>query len=540
MAAVNTQYNPVFGAWNFLRDVGSATINLSATPLAGKQAQVLAGTMPAMAAIYKGLRATRGGKAVNSYWVDVYDRYRHAGGKTGFKEQFSKGENKLTIVEKELAKLDRGNARQLAAGVFNWLSDYNDTMENAVRLAAFDVATKSASQGGLGLSEQEGAALAKDLTVNFNRKGAATKWMQTLYAFFNASVQGGLKVGRTLNGPAGRKIMIGGVIVGMVQALAMALAGFDDDDPPEFIKAKNFVIPTGDGTYKVFPMPLGYSIFPGFGRLVTEYILAQNNIIGSKKKASDVVLDIMSMSVEAFNPLGSGSLWQMAMPTLADPFAALSANKDSFGRPIYKEDRANNPTPGYQRSRESASAVGQFVAEFLNYVSSPSGTLHTKGAISPTADEVDYLIGQATGGAGREVMKAAQYAGAVVSGETAEVPTYKVPIVGKFLGETGSASAVSAGFYENVINLAKHENEIKQRIKSKEPTAEYKADHPEWRFMGRANYLENQIAAINAQKKALRERGGREEQIKKLDEKKTAMMKKFNDDVKKAQLTAAQ
>jgi len=540
MAAVNTQYNPVFGAWNFLRDVGSATINLSATPLAGKQAQVLAGTMPAMAAIYRGLRVIRGGKAINSYWVDVYDRYRHAGGKTGFKEQFSKGENKLTIVEKELAKLDRGNARQLAAGVFNWLSDYNDTMENAVRLAAFDVATKSTSEGGLGLSEQEGAALAKDLTVNFNRKGAATKWMQTLYAFFNASVQGGLKVGRTLNGPAGRKIMIGGVVVGMVQALAMALAGFDDDDPPEFIKAKNFVIPTGDGTYKVFPMPLGYSIFPGFGRLVTEYILAQNNIISSKKKASDVVLDIMSMSVEAFNPLGSGSLWQMAMPTLADPFAALSANKDSFGRPIYKEDRANNPTPGYQRSRESASAVGQFVAEFLNYVSSPSGTLHTKGAISPTADEVDYLIGQATGGAGREVMKAAQYAGAVVSGETAEVPTYKVPIVGKFLGETGSASAVSAGFYENVINLAKHENEIKQRIKSKEPTAEYKADHPEWRFMGRANYLENQIAAINAQKKALRERGGREEQIKKLDEKKTAMMKKFNDDVKKAQLTAVQ
>ena len=535
IAAVNTQYNPVFGAWNFLRDVGSATINLTNTPLAGKQVDVLKNTMPAMAAIYREMRATRKGKTVSSRWVDIYNRYRLAGGKTGFKEQFSKGQNKLTIVERELEKLDRGNARQMADGVFNWLSDYNDTMENAVRLAAFDIATKPVSQGGLGLSEQEGAAIAKDLTVNFNRKGAASKWIQVLYAFFNASVQGGLKVGRTLAGPAGRKIMIGGVMVGIAQALAMALAGFDDDDPPEFIKAKNFVFPTGDGTYKVFPMPLGYSIFPGIGRLITEYILAQNGAISSKKSASDVVVDIMSMSVEAFNPFGSGSLWQMAMPTIADPFAALAANKDAFGRPIYKEDRATNPTPGYMRSRESASAVGQFIAEFLNYVSSPAGTKYTKGFISPTADEVDYLIGQATGGAGREVMKTAQYVGAVIEGETAEVPTYKVPVVGKFLGETGSPAAISANFYDNVTRLAKHENEIKQLIKNKEPTADYKAENPEWRYYNRANYLENQISQINKQIKVAQERDRPEETIQKMKDRKTAMMKKFNEQVKAAQ-----
>jgi hypothetical protein len=537
MAAVNTQYNPVFGAWNFLRDVGSATINLTNTPLAGKQAQVLLSTMPAMAAIYRELRATRKGKAVSSYWVDAYNRYRHAGGKTGFKDQFSKGQNKLTIVERELAKLDRGNARQLADGLFGWLSDYNDTMENAVRLAAFDIATKPVSEGGLGLSEQEGAAIAKDLTVNFNRKGATTKWIQVLYAFFNASVQGGLKVGRTLAGPAGRKIMVGGVVVGIAQALAMAMAGFDDDDPPEFIKAKNFIFPTGDGTYKVFPMPLGYSIFPGIGRLITEYILAQNGVISSKKGASDVVVDIMSMTVEAFNPFGSGSLWQMAMPTVADPFAAITANKDAFGRPIYKEDRATNPTPGYMRSRESASAFSQFISEFLNYVSSPAGTKYTKGPnfLDLTADEIDYLIGQATGGVGREIMKTAQYVGAVIEGETAEVPTYKVPIVGKFLGETGSPAAISANFYDNVTRLAKHENEIKSLIKNKEPTADYKSEHPEWRYYNRANYLENQISQINKQIKVAQERDRPDETIQKMKDRKTAMMKKFNEQVKAAQ-----
>jgi hypothetical protein len=88
--------------------------------------------------------------------------------------------------------------------------------------------------------------------------------------------------------------------------------------------------------------------------------------------------------------------------------------------------------------------------------------------------------------------------------------------------------------------MAEHENEIKSLAKHRESAAEYKADNPDWRFMSRANYLENQVSAINAQKKALRERGGREEQIKRLDERKTAMMKKFNDDIKKAQVTAAQ
>jgi phosphoribosylanthranilate isomerase len=48
---------------------------------------------------------------------------------------------------------------------------------------------------------------------------------------------------------------------------------------------------------------------------------------------------------------------QTIAPTVLDPLAALEANKDAFGRPIYKEDRATNPTPGYLRSRENASEM---------------------------------------------------------------------------------------------------------------------------------------------------------------------------------------
>jgi hypothetical protein len=256
-------------------------------------------------------------------------------------------------------------------------------------------------------------------------------------------------------------------------------------------------------------------------------------MITGAKGAGDKLVSMGSLILDAFNPLGSGSVLQMAAPTVADPWVSiLGTNRDAFGRPISKEDRATAPTPGYTRSRETASAFSKALAEFLNYVSSPIGTKYTKGLISPTADQIDYLIGQYTGGTGREVMKAAQYGVAAIKGETEELPSYKVPIVGKLYGETESPAAVSAKFYDNVTKLAEHENEIKSRIKNKDNVQEYRSEHPEVRFINRVNNLENQITAINKQKKALQERKAPEERVKKLDERKTMLMKQFNDQIK--------
>jgi GNAT superfamily N-acetyltransferase/cation transport regulator ChaC len=530
IAAVNTQYNPVFGAWNFVRDTGGAAFNLSTTEIAGKQKEVMKGVFPALFGIYGELRGKS--SAAQNQWSQLFDRYQNAGGQTGFKEQFSKGRDKASIVERELKKLDKGNVKKATAAVFNWLSDYNDAMENAVRLSAFKVALDQ------NLSEDKAASIAKNLTVNFNRKGAASPIAQALYAFFNASVQGTVRVGQVLTGPAGKKIIAGGIALGVIQAIALAMAGFDDDEPPDFLKDKNLILPVGDGSYVFAPMPPGYNIFPGLGRLMTEYVLGQAGLITGAKGAGSKIASAASLILDAFNPLGSGGVLQVLAPTVIDPIAAIASNRDAFGRPISKEDRSTNPTPGYTRSRENASAFSQALAEFLNYVSSPLGTKYTKGAISPTADQLDYLIGQYTGGVGREIVKASEYISSKFTGE--EVQPHRVPVVGKLYGETQSSGAISAKFYENVTHMAEHENEIKSLAKHRESAAEYKADNPDWRFMGRANYLENQVSAINAQKKALRERGGREEQIKRLDERKTAMMKKFNDDIKKAQVTAAQ
>lgn len=525
LAAMNTQYNPVFGAWNFARDLSAGTINLASTPIADRKSEVLFNSTTALRAIYRDLRGKGATTPQMQQWIDLFDRFQKAGGQTGYREQFSRSKEKATIIQRELAKLDRSNVRKATDAVFNWLSDYNDAMENAVRVSAFKAALDS------GMSEDRAASLAKNLTVNFNRRGQISANANALYAFFNASVQGTARMIELLKSPAGKKIIAGGILIGVIQALALAMAGFDSDEPPEFIKSKGLIIPISGGNYLVIPMPLGLNVFPNIGRLITEYALSNSGGMTGKRTLGKTITSITAAVFDAFNPLGSSGLAQTMAPTLLDPIVALYENKDNFGRPISKEDRATSPTPGYQRSRETATTFSKGLAYAINYLT--FGGEYKKGVFSPTADDIDYLIGQYTGGVGRESMKLIEAASAKAKGE--ELPSYRVPLVGKAYGETTTPSAIADKFYKNVTVMAEHENALKLMQKNRASTSEYLKENPEARFYKQANQLENQVSKLNQTKKKLQEMEftpAREAQIKRLDEQKTRMMLNFNNKIK--------
>jgi hypothetical protein len=408
--------------------------------------------------------------------------------------------------------------------VFGALSDFNDTLENSIRLSAYIQASKPKSEGGLGLSKQQAAVIAKNLTVNFDKKGQISANVNALYAFFNASVQGTARLATTLTGPKGKAIIGGGILAGSMQSLLLAAAGFREDEPPEFVKQRNFIIPTPDGNYLTIPYPLGFNLLPNIGRITTEFMIS-----GGKNPAKRAG-DLLGATADAFSPIGSSGLsMQTIAPTVLDPLAALEANKDAFGRPIYKEDRATNPTPGYLRSRENASEMNKAIAYFFNVAS--GGTKYSKGFFSPTADELDYVVGQVTGGLGREIMKTGQTIKAAGTGE--DLPAYRVPLLGRFYGETESNAAESQRFYNNITRMADHENEIKGRIKNKEPVASYYRDNPEARLYQQANTIENQINALNKQKKEFIEKDLPKDRIKRIENQKALIMKRFNDQLAK-------
>ena len=518
-ASVNTQYNPIFGAVNLLRDVQGAMFNLSTTPLAGMQGKVSSGIIPAMRGIMNVLRDERKGKTdTTGKWAKAFQDFRKQGGQTGYRESLIRTDEEEAIIEKEMGKIKEGNVKKAFGAVMGALTDFNDMMENSVRVSAYVAALDK------GLSKQQAAIIAKNLTVNFDKKGQLSARINAYYAFFNASVQGTARLAQTLKGPMGRKIIAGGIGLGAMQAVMLAAAGYREDEPPEFVRERNFVIPMPDGKYLSIPYPLGLHILPNVGRITTEFVL------GGGKNAGKKVANMTGAFMDAFSPVGSSGLSiQSVLPTVLDPIAALESNKDAFGRPIYREDRATNPMPGYLRSRESASEISKQISYFLNLAS--GGGKYSKGFLSPTADELDYIAGQLTGGVGRELIKTEQAIKAGVTGE--ELPTYRIPLAGRFIGDTESKAAESQRFYGNITRMADHEHEVKGRQKNKENVMEYYRDHPEARFWQMANNVENEINALNKQKKEFQEKGFPKERIQRIDNQKALKMKRFNDFIAK-------
>ena len=526
MASVNTQYNPIFGPYNFLRDIQAGALQLSTTELAGQQKEIAKLVVPSMGAIYSSLRKRRKGETVDSDMAKLWKEFQSEGGQTGFRDNFSRTQDRTEALLNEMEKITEGKAKAGARAVFDWLSDYNDSLENAVRLSAYKVAKDKFAKQGFSDTEakQKAASLAKNLTVNFNRKGDVATQMGALYAFFNASMQGTARMVETLKGPMGKRIMAGGLLLGSMQALLLASAGFDDEEPPEFIRSKNILIPTGDGNYVAFPMPLGFHVIPGISRILTEWAMSGFDDTARR------VTDLTGLFLDAFNPVGNAG-WsvQTITPTILDPFVALGENKDFTGKPISKEDMFSlNPTPGYTRAREGANFLTTALAEFLNAAS--GGDKDRQGVISPTPEQIEYLIGQATGGVGRELVKLTTTIDKTITGE--DLPPYKIPLYGRFVGETKSAAAESNKFYKNMKELNELNNVVTGRRERKEPLGDFLKENPEARLLPLANKTFKDVQELRKRRKALLERNAPKESIQAVEKQITRRMQVLNERVR--------
>ncbi len=532
-ASINTQYNPIFGMVNFARDLSEGMINLSTTPLAGKQLDVAKGVPSAMRAVYRQERGKGAASAANQEWVTLWEEMQATGGATGYRDLFANADERVKSLTKELKALDRGEVSQAAHAVVDWLSDYNEAMENAVRLSAYKVALDS------GMTKERAASLSKNLTVNFNRKGRQTREIGALYAFFNAAIQGTTRMAETLRGPKGKQIMLGGVMLGVVNSLVgmavMGGSGEGDDDQdewskiPEFIKENSLIIPLGRKDYLTIPMPLGYKVFPNIGRLAVEFATG-----GPDKTVGKSLGHLITVLMDAFNPLGgTQNLGQMVAPTVIDPVVALMQNKDWTGRPIYRDN--NNPLdpqPGTKMTKDSASTLSKGLAAAINAIT--GGTQYRPGAWSPTPDQFDYVFGQLTGGLGRELLKANQVLTAPFTGD--ELPPHKIPLIGRLYGNTSGPGAQSGQFYENVKLLNEIENEYKGRLRNNGDVKAFQASEPLVSLVGMGARVESAISKLRTHRRAIVERDepGHQERVKEIDTKIGELMSTLNREVAKA------
>ncbi|EGV0955949.1 hypothetical protein JF015_004779, partial [Escherichia coli] len=357
LATVNTSYNPEFLVSNFIRDVQTAVMNLKAEQgrsdgkLKGldnlSALAVVKDSRSAMSAVYASLR----GKTLTgngAQWQKVWKEFVEDGGKTGW---FNMGD--LEGQQKEmdrLVSLAKGGWRGQSIGAWNsflnLVEDANGAVENALRLSAYKHARDA------GLSRQQAASLAKNMTVNFNRRGEQGALMNSLYMFANASIQGTANLVRTLghlngDGPlperlrwknlnVPQKIALAAVGAGyLLGSLNRSVAGEDDDGVnwydkvPSHVKERNLVIMKSmfggkAGEYWSIPLPYGYNVFFLLGH--TAEGVAAGDLTASRA-AGNVVGGVLG----AFSPIGSetsetlsGALLKNAAPTILRPFANLA------------------------------------------------------------------------------------------------------------------------------------------------------------------------------------------------------------------------
>lgn len=549
MASINTQYNPIFGIKNLIRDAGFVAATLSSTELAGKQTEVLGNARRMMGGIYTDARAVRRGEAATSDAAHWWERFERVGGPTGYRDLFFTSTERAEAIHDMLNPKAWSKIRSMSdftkkleqTSLFQILSDYNLMMENALRLGVFKAGVDA------GLSDIKAASLAKNISVNFNRKGQQGAQIGALYAFFNASVQGSTRILETVfertKDPLtvtsgyrltsnGKRIITGGILLGALQASALAIMGFEDDEPPEFVKSRNLVLPA-PGTEKghvAVPLPLGFNLLPTIGRLSAEMVA--DFMRGRPLNAITKGGHFLDAAMDMFNPLGSASSpTQMISPTIGDPLVALMENKDWTGKQIYREDISGlRRTPGHERAKDTATIWAIGISKMFNWAT--GGSDYVPGAFSPSPDAIDYLINQATGGIGREfISKPAQTIRSLATGE--ELPTHKYPVVGGFFGSASGTTGMRNRFYENIREVNAAAMEIEGRMKHGENFSEFLKDHPEAGLKTTALRFQKQLGELRRQKADLLKTGASREQVQLKEKQMTNIMQLFNQQVER-------
>ncbi|EEN9963034.1 hypothetical protein JSZ92_001036 [Salmonella enterica subsp. enterica] len=488
LSSVNTTFNPEFLVSNFVRDMQTAVMNLKAEQgrddgkLNGRDIamKTVRDSGIAMKAVYASLRnKSLSGKGAE--WQKTWKEFVEDGAKTGwFRMDDLNGQMKEMDRLVALAKGGwQGQGVQAWHSFFKLVEDGNNAVENALRLSAYKHARDA------GLSRAQAASLAKNMTVNFNRRGEQGVLLNSLYMFANASIQGTANMMRSLahlngEGPLlqrlrwknlnmAQKVALAATGAGyLIASLNRAGAGQDDDGVnwydkvPDYVKEHNLVIMKSlfggkPGEYWSIPLPYGYNMFFLLGG-TTE------GVIRGDLKATRAAGNIVGGLLGAFNPLGSedsktltGTLLKNATPTIFRPAMDLAMNENFMGTQIYRENfPGGTPKPESTLGRCSTPEAYKVFADWLNRTS--GGSQYLSGAVDINPDIMKYWIDYVSGGMGRFAGKTVDAAAKSYNGT--DIPPQQIPFLGKVSGQVLPYDDQQK-MYDRIDELRQYDAELK-------------------------------------------------------------------------------
>lgn len=364
MAANFTTRNPAFIASNLVRDVIFAS-----TALSIKEGSSY--TMKFEKNIFGGaggaLMRFLQGKPDMSKQEDVYlKEFLENGGETGHTALYNIDKYKK-MVEKDARQGKKADARKKYMSVIDFFANGARWAEDLSRFSVYMASRQS------GRSVLRSVSDAKEVTVNFNRKGSGSYgagYARAAYLFFNAAVQSLSNAAVLMkNNPVkGTAALMSYASVGLLIPAIIASLGDDDDlerynKLPDYVRKNHLCIPVGEMFVKI-PLPIELRAFYGLGDQMYRTL---SGLDGMGESLTNIALSFMDLL--PLNPSGGGDVLGNIFPDATVPFyESYYSNKDFTGKPIAEITPFNEFDPEYKRVYKSANAVPVYVSQFLNSV----------------------------------------------------------------------------------------------------------------------------------------------------------------------------
>ena len=445
LAGFYTSLSPNFVVKNFIRDIIYANtiawVKESPTYAMTYHANVakLAGQMHRLVYLYEHDKLDMSNETHRAFKL-----FMENGGETGYSQLRSMDRHKKEIERMMKESGGRISLKQGLRLLGDTMEFANRGIEDLSRFAAFLTSRQ------MGRTIDRSIYDAKEMTVNFNKKGAGSTFskahMQTgkgkaaaylsgfgrsFYLFWNVAIQGSVNIARAVkrNPKKGTAYLATFLALGILQTMLPALTGGDDDDRywnlPDYVRRNNICFFVGDVLVKI-PLPQEARAIFGIGELGMSYMS------GKEDKDAWGVAYTMAGQLSQIMPLDlmddSGPIHAL-MPSLFKPAFEAYSNHSWMGRPIWKDTDYNKAMPDWTKAYKSTGGVYVWLAKELNALS--GGDDYKQGLINLNPARWEYLFKGYLGGLYTEADQI------IKSSETAfgdrEFSMRDVPILSGFL-----------------------------------------------------------------------------------------------------------
>lgn len=416
------------------------------------------------------------------------------GGETGYTALHNVEEYKK-MMDRHIKK-SNGAVGSVSSGIhaiIDAISFMNRCAENVSRFTTY----QTSREMGRGISES--VRDAKEVTVNFNKKGAGglgAGTFKSLFLFFNAAVQS-LNNFKGLHDKSKSKFYtsIGGfatagILVPMINnAIIEMLVGDGDDDMtdeervewmkkkdaydnlPEWVRRNNFCIWVGGDRFITIPLPIELRAFYGLGDMWYQMGKGNMNGIDGKVDVKKASLDMVNQLTELLpiNPLGgNGDGLSVLVPDAGKPLYQAFTNRDFFGKPIYKKNDYNELMPAWTKAFNGTAKWMVNSAEFLNELSG-DGDKYKRGDIDVNPATIEHLFEGYFGGMGKTANQL--YKTISMIWDEDERMWRNVPVANRFISGSDNKiefRKVNEVYYQCIDEL----KETEQRLRGYENEAE--------------------------------------------------------------------